>query len=479
MTMPPARWIAPLVAGVATVIALLLQARAATAPLLPPLQMCQTNGRVWDIAYYNSTWYLAGDFTQVRPSGVPLSGTGSLARTGLAACNLSGTPLTWNPVVTHTTPANFTIQTLAVLTSTNTIYFGGRFTHVNGLARQNAAAVGAFSGNARDFAPGLGVNTKVNDIVLSSDGATAYLGGWFGAQAWSTSGAGAKLNAFAPVIRKSNNSSTGIVTALALTPDQQTLYLGGSDFYFVNGQPRLGAAAIDAATGASTLAFAPVISDTKEGDLYPQIYDVRLSSSHVYLCGDWWTTEGIGEQDPNGRQRNLGRFDPTSGAADLNWLPWTDGGVQGCDLDLRNNVLIIGGHFDKTNGFTQTVTDTLPTNDLAAIDLTTGSVLPWQPGTSGGGSQLWAVTAAGEIDQLAVGGEFDVIAGVTQSNAGRFALATPTTTPTQPSPTQTVPPSSTPVASPTAPTATAQPTPNPNLTPRAYLPVIVRDAVQP
>ena len=71
------------------------------------------------------------------------------------------------------------------------------------------------------------------------------------------------------------------------------LYVGGK-FTSVNGRPRSGAAAIDAATGLLTLAFAPELKDINPDDEVVQVVRILDHDDHIYLCGDYWQIEGIG-----------------------------------------------------------------------------------------------------------------------------------------------------------------------------------------
>jgi hypothetical protein len=148
------------------------------------------------------------------------------------------------------------------------------------------------------------------------------------------------------------------VTALTEAADGR-VYVGG-DFGSLNGEPAEGIGAVDRATGRVTANFHPALSDTNPKDGRVQIRTVIVDGDWVYLCGDWWTTEGRGDGD---QQRNVGRF-TRLGVADPSFEPWTDGGVRDCTIS--GDDLIIGGHFDTVSGQTALKT--------ARVSLADGSV---------------------------------------------------------------------------------------------------------
>src|SRR5438105_9050319 len=55
----------------------------------------------------------------------------------------------------------------------------------------------------------------------------------------------------------------------------------------------------------------------------------------------------------------------------------TTGAVNAVAIDSANNIVYIGGTFSQVCG--------IPRNKLAAMNLTTGAILPWNPGVNGGG----------------------------------------------------------------------------------------------
>ncbi len=389
-----------------------------------PHPSCQiSDGKVEDMLLYNGTYYIAGNFTLARPANSPPGDPAEEDRFGLLACDQKTGEIisNWDPKVTHSIPENMTVETLALSPNGDILYFGGRFQAVDGETRRKAAAVDRVSGDLLAWHPDPLPSGKVRDIVITKNGKTAYIAGYFGVVAHLATGSGgATISKFAPSILLEDGSNAGL-RSLLLSPDDSTLYIGGGAFKTVNGIAREGAAAIDAGTGKITQPFDPNIVDTNPVDQIAQIYEMHWHQDQVYLCGDWWVTEGSGTKE---QQRNINRFHPVTGKADMSWLPWTDGGVQACDLDPINGIVFVGGHFDQVGGPGDTPANIGFTKDIAAFDIDTAALLDWRPGTSTTQPKppypdVWAV----EVDpgaEIAIGGYFESAGGTAQAGFARF-----------------------------------------------------------
>jgi hypothetical protein len=122
-----------------------------------------------------STVYLAGAFTHV----------GGLTRKRLAAVDASsGQPTSWAPVLSSNG------KTLALTPDGSRLFVGGYFTTVNGVARKHLAAFSTATGaldqtwqpdpdGTVTYDKGVLAASGVNALVVSSDGSTLYLGGVF------------------------------------------------------------------------------------------------------------------------------------------------------------------------------------------------------------------------------------------------------------------------------------------------------------
>jgi hypothetical protein len=404
-------------------------------PADEPTAACLTDGRVEDLLLAHGVVYLAGRFEKVRPPGTGAGDPAERSRRWFAACDATtGAVLDWDPQATcdaevYASCANGPRgQTLALAADGESIYLGGKFRAVGGTARRHAARVSRTDATLDpNWAPE--PNDRVQRIVTAPDGERVYLAGTF-TQAGGCAPppcherlaavaptSGAIDPGFAPEVACTvvppASSCFATVHALALSADGERLYLGGQ-FDRVGGEARASAAALDAETGALVESFAPALADPNPEDSFVQVYDVRLDDDWVYLCGDWWATEGIGAKSD---QRNVNRFDHDTGAVDPDFWIATDGGVQACAIDPNLGVLFVGGHFDCVREWVDSTTPTdadaqpcggdegflgTPQRDLFALTLAEGALLAWNPDTSGVPG-VWAMTRA--EGRLAAGGE--------------------------------------------------------------------------
>ncbi len=379
--------------------------------------MCQVDGTVWDLLYRDGVWFVAGKFEYARPAGAA-PGVGEVLRRGLAACDaLTGAVLPWDAQLLYTAAADTEVRSLSLSPDGSVLYIGGRFTWVGGSEeiRKHAISVDADTGAYRpSWRPR--PNRRLYAILASPDGETVYLGGDFfeiesSSAARTQVAAVAASNAlvvpsFDPLLER-NDAGTPWIHALALSGDGETLYFGGN-FDEVDNQARNSVAAVDANTGALQ-PFAPDLEDTNPLDQEVTVADLIWHEGFIYICGDWWLTEGIGS---NTDQRNINRFRPDTSLADRSWWPSTDGGVQACALDPIERVVYVGGHFDVANG--------ISSPDLFAFDLAGNAVPEWRPGTNGTEGVYGLRLGAGA---LAVGGRFTSTGGSTAESAARYTIA--------------------------------------------------------
>jgi hypothetical protein len=192
------------------------------------------------------TLWAGGDFASV----------GGTASRGLAA--LDATTGALRPTAAAVAGGVAEVHALALPPDGSRLFVAGDFTTLSGAARPRLGAVATATGAATAFAPN--PDQEVDALTLSRDGATLYAGGYFtklGAQA--VQPLRARIGAMSTATGDAtafNPGSNGNVTALALTADDATLYLGGDFVTTVAGQPRKDAAAVSTATGAAT-AFRP------------------------------------------------------------------------------------------------------------------------------------------------------------------------------------------------------------------------------
>ncbi|MFH8475503.1 LamG-like jellyroll fold domain-containing protein [Streptomyces sp. NPDC018000] len=149
------------------------------------------------------------------------------------------------------------------------------------------------------------------------------------------------------------SSGTATVRALALSPDQKTLYVGGQ-FGAVSGVGVSNIAAIDTATCTPRQDFKVSVSAT--------VRALAVTADTVYLGGDFNTVAG--------QTRN--KFAAvTTGAALKPWTANTDEVGRAVELTPDRKHVLIGGDFFTVNGTNS--------HALAVVDATTGAVAKSYP----------------------------------------------------------------------------------------------------
>ncbi|MEU6017069.1 LamG domain-containing protein [Streptomyces sp. NPDC047515] len=149
------------------------------------------------------------------------------------------------------------------------------------------------------------------------------------------------------------SSGTATVRALALSPDQKTLYVGGQ-FGAVSGVGVSNIAAIDTATCTPRQDFKFSVSAT--------VRALAVTADTVYLGGDFNTVAG--------QTRN--KFAAvTTGAALKPWKANTDEVGRALELTPDGKHVLLGGDFFTVNGTTS--------HALAVVDATTGAVVKSYP----------------------------------------------------------------------------------------------------
>jgi trimeric autotransporter adhesin len=107
-------------------------------------------------------------------------------------------------------------------------------------------------------------------------------------------------------------------------------------------------------------------------------------------------------------RRNVAAVDPTTGAL-LPWGPIVNGPVFA--IAVGESAVYLGGRFTAVDG--------QPRSNIAAVDIVTGHVTPWNPGAD---SDVWTLECSGST--LYAGGTFTSIAGAPRSSLAAFDLET-------------------------------------------------------
>jgi trimeric autotransporter adhesin len=189
-----------------------------------------------------------------------------------------------------------------------------------------------------------------------------------------------------------------LTNGLAVSGD--TVYLFG-EFGMIDGERRAGLAAVDATKG-ELMPWNPL---TEPGSIDGAITCFAVSGNTVFMGGNFTTVSGL-------HRPLLAAIDATSGAV----TPWQASLVappmvgQIMSLSISNGILYVGGSF--------TMVGALPRNNVAAFDVVTGEVAPWDIRIDDNSYGVTSVVATG--DTVYVAGAFHSLQG--QTNDGLVAV---------------------------------------------------------
>lgn len=352
----------------------------------------------------------------------------------LDATNGNVLPWSWaivrNPVCDECDPGPF-VDTMAW--DGNRLYFGGSFTHVDGIPRSGAAALAMDSHGLSDWDPGLtgvapapycrgiAINHGVVYLVGRFDGlkgiarphagavdtngvlvgweprpnapvrcaaatsAAVYIGGEFrSVWNWQARRCLAAVNATTGEVTSWNPNPNGVVNRVRVSGN--TIYVAGA-FDTIAGEPRTCLAAIDATSGEAT-PWNPGV----DAGIYPPIHDMVVSRGVVYVGGIF---SGVGGQP----RYCLGAVDSITGQA-TPWNPIVNDFVD--TVAMQGDTLYVGGWFTQACG--------QPRNYLAAVD-TGGALLGWNPDAN---SIVQAMTIA--EGRVYLGGGFSSVGGLPRNS---------------------------------------------------------------
>jgi hypothetical protein len=325
--------------------------------------------------------YVGGQFSTI----------GTKSRNRLAELDINTAVATsWNP------NPNGIVRAL-VITSTNA-YVGGDFTTISVTSRRGFASIGLTgAGSAQPLNLALqsvGTANLVDSLLLQ--GTSLYVGGQFtnalNQPNFLVVGVNITDNLTLPVpLGMAFNGPAGAVYgANALASANGKVLIGGA-FQSFGGVARLRAAALSLTTGAA-LPWAP--------EFDAPVLSLACGTNCIYVGGSFTNYNTTNETPSLGL--GLGAVDPILG----NPLPFTFlatnafGGVSINSVVTSPNALYVGGAFTIVNG--------QPRRFLAALDPSTGSLIPSFNASLGGGSAgVSALAVVGT--NLYVGGDFTTV----------------------------------------------------------------------
>jgi len=302
-----------------------------------------------DVAYTAGGPYLVigGNFTLVHNKA---TGKDVPAR-NLAVLRISDGHVIWGASSMTGYP-----KAISFHAASNTIYVGGSFTEINGVARKAVAAFSATSYAMRPWAPVVDGGT-IRSIQVSNAG-SVFLAGNGSVAAFRASDAARLWTAPA---------ANGVVRSLLLSPTQTELFAGG-DFNRLAGAPANQLSKLAVSTGTPVPGFTSrlrpnSVPTAHDGEL---VLEMRWDAEgHLIVGRGGSTTNGLTSVAP----WDGGHF----------WSHDTEGDTQA--LAVVGNTVAHGQH--RSHGNTTTGCPFRFFGDQWANHDGTAFVLPWDPGLSG------------------------------------------------------------------------------------------------
>jgi hypothetical protein len=334
------------------------------------------NDSVDDIALVGSSVFVGGSFDRVDDE----------PRVGVAAIDAqSGRPTTWRTDLSWSDGAP-DVDTLTG--NESTLYLGGDFDHVGGLARDGLAAVDSVSGAVRPWRPLL--SPVIGDLVLAGD--TVYAGGDFFASSENENkkiGSLVAIDANTGALENWNPDPNETVYAVAVAGDK--VAAGGLFVSVGDARPRPCLAAVTPAGGLKR--WRPRIAC----DPLPLPVDIE---NGIAVSG-----QDVFALTPETSQSYTDRLtviDAPTGRVKRS-LSIPSNGAPSSTLAVLGSRLYIGGSFNGIAGMRR--------SNLAALDRTSLRALPWNPRANGDVDSL-----AASRDTVWVAGTFTRIGGARRSN---------------------------------------------------------------
>lgn len=374
-----------------------------------PSSMWQTNNNVEAIEVSGGVVYAGGTFTSVRPPGAA-AGTNEVPRTYLAAFNASTGAL----VTGFNVRLDGRVEDISIAPGGRRMYVVGRFTSVNGVARNRVAAINIPSGTL-DTSFIANANTGV--VAVDSTASSVYVTGDF-----STIRGTAKAR-FAALDPTTGALQPGFVADLDsrgytvdVTPDGSRVLVGGN-FTTVNGTVTGGMASVHPTTGALQRWDANITQPINT-NCAAKVTDIISLGENAYV-----TAEG----DPPGCYE--GTYSARISDGRLNWNSTCLGASLG--LAILHGVLYKASHQhdcafnpgDARGGYVGgTSRDSFIWWRLVGQNLADGSFVHWSPNTnaSTGSNPVGPHVIATDGRQLFVGGDFTRVDNTQQQGIARF-----------------------------------------------------------
>jgi hypothetical protein len=274
-------------------------------------------------------------------------------------------------------------------------YVGGNFDYIDTVRLSNLAHINDDKTVDREWKPN--PNNSINDLELN--GNTLYVAGYFTKMFAQTRNYAAAFDISSGNLLAWNPNPSSNVRSLEFS--NNLVYAGGY-FTTIGGQPRTYVAALDPVTGLAT-SWAPQV----ENGVFALAVDAATNS--IFIGGYFDAAGGQTRTRLARLATNTTAGLATPWTADLN----TGGYIE--DLELHNNILYVGGHFNTIGGITR--------YGIAALDPTknTANVLTWNAGLENGD---WVNDIEIQNTSLYMAGYFDSVNGTLRPTAASLNLTT-------------------------------------------------------
>lgn len=285
-------------------------------------------------------------------------GFGGSIRMNVAAFNKrTGELLDWNVRVTGGQTGITSVKCLVY--DKGQVFIGGDFYYVHGVSRNYCASVSAFDGTVTDFNPDL--RGVVNSVAPYED--KVFVGGYF-----------LNVNGIAAPRREniaSFDRTTGLVTdwnpgtgtfsgtqVNFMKIFNDTLYIGGA-FTKIGSVERHSLAALNLKT-SQFLDWNPLHGGVVES--------LDFTDEYLYIAGVGLTFH------QSIFRGSLAAVNRTTGTLSA-WNPTSNNGSRIYAIQVADGMAFVGGDFTAVAG--------APRKKLAALDLSTGQAINWDPGPDG------------------------------------------------------------------------------------------------
>jgi trimeric autotransporter adhesin len=331
-------------------------------------------------------WYIGGDFTSI--SGVP--------QARLAHLNAAGElDRTFAPIILDG-------QVMGIAVVGNKVYAAGFFFNVDWEPRQGFAVFDATTGALGPFSPALDVQVENQPAFVNSlhyKAGVLFVGGSFTSIAGQPRYGLAAIDVATDTVTSWNPlaDSSGISIRAA---SGNTLYVLGG-FSEIGGQQRAQLAAIDMTTAAAT-AFAPPALDS-----LGRVWALATNGTAVFIVGSFSTVGGQPRAGVAALDASTGALLPFQAPAPEELSSFTFTAVA-----ATSNKVFVAGRFDKLGVETR--------HRLAALDASTGALLPWAPVAPPRNINLLTLSN----NTLYVGGAFSSVGGRAQCCVAALDSAT-------------------------------------------------------